>query len=68
VLSRYYTEEERNQKEDYLLRNYNIKKENIMYVEDYKEKLDALNLIKKLYPDADDEHIIMVDDNVDEVY
>lgn len=39
-----------------------------MYVEDYKEKLDALNLIKKLYPDADDEHIIMVDDNVDEVY
>ena len=38
-----------------------------MYVNDYKDKLEALNLVKKLNPDVDDEHIIMVDDNVDQV-
>ena len=67
VLSRCYTEEEQKLKDDFLLRNYNLVKENIMYVKDYKDKLDALNLVKKLNPDTDDEHIIMVDDNVDEV-
>ena len=67
VLSRCYTEEEQKQKEDFLMRNYKILKDNIMYVQDYEEKLGALNLIKKLNPDTDDEHIIMVDDNVDNV-
>jgi hypothetical protein len=67
VLSRCYTEEEQNLKDDFLLRNYNIIRDNIMYVNDYKDKLEALNLVKKLNPDTDDEHIIMVDDNVDEV-
>ena len=67
VLSRIYTDEEKNQKDDFLLRNYNVIKDNIMYVNDYKDKLDALNFVKKLNPDTDDEHIIMVDDNVDEV-
>lgn len=67
VLSRCWSDEEQKQKDDFLLRNYNIKKENIMYVRDYHDKLDALNLVKKLNPDTDDEHIIMVDDNIDEV-
>ena len=67
VLSRTLSNEEQNIKDDFLLRNYNIVRENIMYVNDYKDKLEALNLVKKLNPDTDDEHIIMVDDNVDEV-
>lgn len=67
VLSRCFTEEEQNLKDDFLLRNYNIIRENIMYVNDYKDKLEALYLVKKLNPDTDDEHIIMVDDNVDQV-
>ncbi len=67
VLSRVLSTEEQDIKDDFLLRNYNVKKENIMYVRDFKDKLEALNLVKKLNPDTDDEHIIMVDDNVDEV-
>ena len=67
VLSRCFTKEEQDLKDDYLIRNYNVIKDNIMYVDDYKEKLEALNLVKKLNPDTDDEHIIMVDDNVDQV-
>ena len=67
VLSRCYTEEEQKLKDDFLLRNYNVIKDNIMYTESYQDKLDALHLIKKLNPDVDDEHIIMVDDNVDHV-
>ena len=67
VLSRVLSTEEQDIKDDFLLRNYNVKKENIMYVRDFKDKLEALNLVKKLNPDTDDEHIIMVDDNVEEV-
>ena len=67
ILSRCFTKEEQDLKDNFLLRNYNILKDNIMYVESYKDKLEALNLVKKLNPDIDDEHIIMVDDNIDDV-
>ncbi len=67
VLSRVLADKEKEDKDSFILRNYNILRENIMYVNDYKDKLEALNLVKKLNPDTDDEHIIMVDDNVDEV-
>lgn len=64
VCSQACFEEEKNNKNEYLTKYYNFKKENIFYVYKNEEKLDILNHIKSLYQEMDDKNFAFVDDLV----
>ena len=51
-------------KKDYLNRNYNIKMENMYYVDDDTNKKDKMKIIKEKYKDLPDYKMIMIDDSV----
>ena len=52
-------------KREYVNKYYNIKKENLIYVNDNSEKRKALIKIKNKYPNIPDKKIIMIDDTTD---
>ncbi len=52
-------------KRQYVNKYYNIKKENVIYVNDNSEKTKEIIKIKRKYPNINDEHIIMIDDTTD---
>ena len=52
-------------KKEYVNKYYNIKKENVIYVNDNIEKTKEIKKIKKQYPNLNDEQIIMIDDTTD---
>ena len=52
-------------KREYVNKYYNIKKENVIYVNDNSEKTKEIIKIKEKYPGLLDEQIIMIDDTTD---
>ena len=52
-------------KREYVNKYYNIKKENVIYVNDNSEKTTEIIKIKEKYPNILDEQIIMIDDTTD---
>ena len=65
VCSKSYSNIEDDMKTKFVIDNYNIKKDNIYYVKDNKDKLDIMNKIKELNSSVPDNHIAMVDDTID---
>ena len=51
-------------KKEYVNKYYNIKKENVYYVLNNKNKIDKLKIIKDKYPALEDYKIVMIDDTV----
>jgi soluble P-type ATPase len=65
VISKTYTPNETKCKIDFLTKNYNIKENNIFFVDENEEKADILKQIRERYPDKEDYQIGMVEDTVD---
>jgi len=64
VVSRVCNEYEAASKIKYLEKHFNIKKENMYFVKNDEDKLDALRTIKKLRNIEDERKIAMIDDTV----
>jgi len=64
ICSHVHNDIEASQKIIFLEGNYNIKRENIYFVNENEEKLDVLNKIKSMYPNVQEDHIALVDDTL----
>ena len=65
VLTTVGTENEIEFKKGYLKKYYNIKEENIYWVNNNLQKHLEIQKIKKFYPELEDYKIVMIDDTVD---
>ena len=63
--SKSFTPKEDELKIKFLTRVFNIKEDHIFFVRDNKEKVDVLFKIKELNKDYPDNHIAMIDDNLE---
>ena len=65
VLSKAYNENENKDKIHFLTKYYNIKEENIYFVQENKDKVNVLSKIKELHPEVEDYKLAMVEDTVE---
>ena len=56
---------EKQQKIEFLEKNYGIKKENVFVVRKNEEKLEVINKIKKEYPLLDSKYFVMIEDSIE---
>lgn len=65
VITAVGTENEKEFKQRFVERFYNIQKENVYCVEHNSQKINELKKIKAQYPELEDSQIIMIDDTVE---
>lgn len=65
VATKVMNEREKEQKINFLNKNYGILKDHVFEVYKNEEKLEVIKNLKKLYPDLEDKYFVMIDDTVD---
>lgn len=65
VITKAFTENEANDKKNFVYKYYGIPKENVYYVESNYDKSTILPEIKKKFPNLSDHKLVMIDDTVE---
>lgn len=65
VITKAYSENEAEDKKDFVYEFYGIPREHVYYVRNNFDKSNVLVEIKKKYPDLSDHKIVMIDDTVE---
>ena len=65
VITKVSNEEEVRQKKNFVLKNYGILSDHVLYVYNDNEKLDRMVDIKNKYPLVPDKNFVMIDDTVE---